>query len=209
MVHICEICEKSFKRIYELDRHRIRKYKCLPKIKDVQESISITPSIPPINTKMLQINQIVPPIDPPNISELINNENNNIDDSEVHNCSNCQKTFTRPDNLKRHLLFRCKKYDNPIKDDNISEKILKTLNSMNDKLVKSENKIETLQNTITDLQSKIRSEPTTTNNITNNNNTINITNNNNNNIVYKFGTKIDHSLITTEKLVHFLNHITS
>ena len=71
--------------------------------------------------------------------------------------------------------------------------------------IKTETEISELKNTIIDLQSKIKFEPT---NITNSNNTINVTNNNttnNNNIIFKFGSKIDHNLISTEKLLHFLN----
>jgi hypothetical protein len=171
------------------------------------------------NNKLLEVNTNNAPIAPTNapltpihINEIIDHNSDDI------KCNNCNQIFTRHSSYKRHVLFRCKMFDEPLKDTNKDVLNLLThievrqiqIQDQQIQIQEHKQEIETLQNTITDLQSKIRSESTTTNNITNNNNnnTINITNNNNN-IVYKFGTKIEHSLITTEKMVHFLNHITS
>jgi len=190
--HRCEICEKSFKRVYELERHKNRKKKCQYII--VEQSNVSPLNVSPLNVSPLNVSQVNANI--PLNNSISDEENANILNVNVNDISNneleckyCHKTYSRSDNLKRHMLKYC----------NIKNMQTKLQTIVQQERKETDKKIEELQNTITDLQSKIKTETT---NIINNNNTINITNNI---IIFKFGSKIDHNLITTEKLVHFLN----
>jgi len=194
-----------------LDRHKIRKNKCLSINKDdiqlpIKQINNPTQTIKiPQNTTQINLQSDIHTTHP-------HKEPNNINTSKTY-CKNCNKHFSRYDSLKRHQLFYCLPKDDELSKDNNNKNVIDLLSQIKNQqtIMKEEHKqeIADLKNTIINLESKIKNDTT---NITNNNttnNTINNTININNNIVFKFGTKIDHNLITTEKLVHFLNHITS
>jgi len=187
MEHKCENCEKVFKRIYELDRHKIRKNKCVLKNKDVNISSSQNNSIYEEKNANNSINE----------EKTANNSNTDVTNAIINKleCKYCHKTYSRSDNLQRHVLNFCS-----VKN---IQSALKTIVQQERK--ETDKKIEELQNTITELQTKIKTEPTsiTTNNTINNTINNNITNNNN--IVLKFGCDIDPSVISMERLAQILN----
>jgi len=185
VLHTCTICSKDFARKNDLERHKNKKNKCIPKIIDVIPSSSQIEDEIPQNYSQIE----------EKTTDILHTDDNNLIKNELE-CIHCHKIFSRSDNLKRHVLNFCN-----VKNIQVA---LQTIVQQERK--ETDKKIEELQNTIIDLQSKIKTEPAnitnnTTNNITNTtNNTINI----NNNIVYRFGSKIDHSLISTEKLLQIL-----
>jgi hypothetical protein len=201
VLHTCTICSKDFARKNDLERHQNKKNKCIPK--------SIEHNIPNIE---LHQNTTQSTNNPPTVPPLSTNNitMKNIDYNNHNKCIQCNKTFTRTDSYNRHILFRCKNYDKPIIKDNnkdVIDLLLKIDEKHSQERKETDKKIEELQNTIIELQSKINTEPVNiTNNTTNNtiNNTTNNTVNINNNTVYIFGSKIDHSLIPTEKLLKIL-----
>jgi len=253
MQYKCENCKKIFKRIYELDRHKIRKNKCYPKILDTNRPINNIPvnytqntHIDTIDNKTstqhtqqphfintskntsLKMSNNIPKLSLSKLKNVLQDGNTNLYYTEPlyksesisinkpkkdykNYCKNCEKDFSRSDSLKRHQLFYCLPKDDDSKET--TNNVITLLSQMNERQRKideehKQERLETktiiaeLKNTITDLQTKIKSEPTITNNTTNNTtNNINITNN----VVFKFGTKIDHSLIPTEKLIQILN----
>ena len=198
MSHICNICSREFKRIYELERHKIRINKCKPI--HIDESIVVN-FVPPKNVinppEILDKSQIIkgdtniiPPIPPNNGLYPPNNLQQNIDINNQLSCTNCYKVFARSDNLKKHINGRCKGkqiVNKPTPDNsNVIELLVKIQENQKNIEVKYLQEIIELKNTIIDLQSKIKSD--TTNNINSNNNTTNNTTNNIvNNITFKFG----------------------
>jgi len=159
VVHTCITCLKEFKLKTDLERHKNRKNKCSPKEEVVKEIINNTSS----NIQNLEeLCKLTPPIN------SISSTTNNNDEYNHNKCINCNKIFTRTDNYNRHVLYRCKLIDKTIqKDDNSVMFLLEKMN----------NKIEELQNTITELKEQ-KSSANITNNNTNSNNTTNVTNNN-------------------------------
>jgi len=74
MQHKCNICNKEFKRIYELERHKIRINKCKPNKIDVNMDVNI---VPPKNPPNPPNYNLVPP----------NNLQNNIDNNDRLICN--------------------------------------------------------------------------------------------------------------------------
>jgi len=119
MTHKCNICDREFKRIYELERHKIRINKCKPKPIDDPIVVKLIPPNPPeifnnskIITDKITVNPPIPPnnnLFPPNKLQQdtvafasFPNINNDII------CYACNKIFARSDNLKKHINGRCK-----------------------------------------------------------------------------------------------------
>jgi len=185
MSYKCNICCKTFGRIYELERHKIKKIKCSPKNIDVKGSIIDSSTNPPIIVEN-------PPITTNNTPKQY------IDVINVNKCINCNKQFSRSDSYKRHILFRCKYFDEPIKRDN---NVIDLLTQIKEQQMISEHRIDVLQqkhtaeiqelkNTILELKEQntvsspvINNNTHNTNNTNNTNNTIN---NTTNNIILKF-----------------------
>ena len=165
VVHTCITCLKEFKLKTDLERHKNRKNKCSPKEEVVKLSNSINGTD---STESGKNTILLAPIAPQNVNLLLDTE---LDENK---CNNCNKTFTRLSSYKRHMLYRCKFMDNPIKKDEIN--LLNLLTEIKEQQIKSDLKIEELQNTITELKEQKSSGPVTNNN-TNSNNTTNITNN--------------------------------
>ena len=111
------------------------------------------------------------------------NEKPSLDNKIDYNkCNNCNKTFTRQSSYKRHILYRCKNIDNPIKNDD--NNVIELLTQIKEQQIKMEEKYETkieeLQNTINELKATSSSSVTNNNN-NNSNNTTNTTNTNSHN----------------------------
>ena len=139
--HICDICNKIFTRKNDFERHKNRKNKCISNNTEVNNHINNFHQFTP----NLNNNENNPPIYTKNIAK------NNPDDN--HNkCMKCNKKFTRSDSYNRHVLFRCKKYDNVSKEDS---NIVELLKQMQEDYKETNKTIEELQNTIIDLKSKI------------------------------------------------------
>jgi len=180
MSYICNICNRIFSRIYELERHKNRKIKCISKHIDHDTSSSqCEEEGQNINIISSHCEEKIAKMKDIKINEL--------------KCNNCNKIFTRADNLKRHNLKYCN-----IKNIQVA------MQQMQDDYKETNKTIEELQNTIIDLKSKINNE--TINNINNNSNN-NITNTNNgtvninNNFVLKFGDNIDQSVLSIKKII--------
>ena len=209
MHHKCNICNKEFKRIYELERHKIRINKCKPNNIDVNMDVNIVPpKNPPNPPKLLNNNKIIRdnieinPPNPPNYNLVPpNNLQNNIDNNDRLICNNCDKTFARSDNLKKHINGRCrgKQIEENIDNNDdiiVSNEIFKKINNMNEEITE-------LKNTILKLEQKAS--------IINNNNIINNTMNITNNInIIKFGTEKPTEKLTTKEAQYIVNsHINS
>jgi len=176
MSHKCEICLREFKRIYELERHKIRINKCKAKHLDDFIVVNTISSNPPENTIK---NYITPPITPILLEH-------NIDYITSNKCNNCNKQFTRSDNYNRHILYRCKFIDETIKKDD--NNVIELLTQLKEQQIKMEEvhkqEILELKNTINELKEQKSStglsiSNNNNNNTTNSNNTTNnITNNN-------------------------------
>ena len=95
MQHKCNICNKEFKRIYELERHKIRINKCKPNKIDVSMDVNIVPpKNPPNPPKLLDNNKIIRdnieinPPNPPNYNLVPpNNLQNNINNNDRLICN--------------------------------------------------------------------------------------------------------------------------
>jgi len=201
MKNKCNVCYKTFGRIYELERHKNRKIKCISNNIDVKENITNGSSK---IEKLEENNKITPP------DTSTNTSNTNKDDNNHNKCTNCNKIFTRTDNYNRHVLFRCKYIEEEInKDDN---KVLELLTQMNNKIEDLQNKNSELQTTIQELkEQKISSNiinNTNTNNTNTNNTNSNNTINNNNNITFniiKFGDESPAKKLTTKEIQYIIN----
>jgi len=175
----CEICEKNYKSIQSLSNHK-RKFHP----KNIKKSSNITQN----QGKSLKKS-----------SNITQNQGDNTQNTSKIICEFCNKSYTRKDNLKRHLT-KCKKKDSfeLIKKENeIMKKEL--LKLMNKKCKIHPNTLKKIcrDNGIMIDNSNINSH--NTNNITNNNNTVN--NNTINIIGFGFeGMDIDKTLTKKEKI---------
>lgn len=150
----CDKCDKMFYLIGDYKRHINRKNPC-----------KILPPKPPISNNSMENlppkPPILPPILYPNLSAINDNvlqdankiydKHENVKHDTILECHSCGKTFTRKDNLNRHLVNRCKK-----------------------KLREETDTIQELRNKILFMEQKMFE-------ITDKTNQINIGNNNNNN----------------------------
>jgi hypothetical protein len=111
-MNICTICDKQFSTPYNLERHKSRKNPCKKIIYDFnclwcdkaytnKSNLNrhLKQKHPPISTNFHQNSTKIPPFytkNPPKnmVSSL--------------SCKYCDKEFTRPDSLKRHINHRCK-----------------------------------------------------------------------------------------------------
>ena len=176
-IHICKICSKTFNRLSSLKKHTEKKKKpCSKYDKKILSNPLIWEEGPPKREEN------------PEKKDAINTQKNknifSIDDEPSLKtsflCEYCNKTFTRNDNLKKHLLNYCKVK----KELNNNQNELQNL-----KIEKMTEHIETLQKQIGDLLSIIKTNPSethtnshNTNNTNNANNTNNSNNTNNGNI---------------------------
>ena len=181
----CNVCEKVFGRIYELDRHKNRKIKCIPKHRDVLLDDIQNSTNPP---KSPPITEIIPPIYT-NITPL-----NATDENHHKKCINCNKQFSRIDSYKRHMMFRCKFTVEPTKKDD--NKVIELLTEMNHKIEDLQIKNNELKNTILKLEQK----SSVTNN-TNSHNTTNI----NNNVIIKFGEEDAKSILSKKDIQYIVD----
>jgi hypothetical protein len=182
MKNKCNICYKIFGRIYELERHKNRKIKCISKHIDHNTSSShCEEEGQNINIISSQCEEKIAKMKDIKINEL--------------KCNNCNKIFTRADNLKRHDLKYCN-----IKNIQVAMQTI-----IKEECKETNRKIEELQNTIIDLQSKINNE--TINTINNCNNNVINSNNNivNNNLILKFDSPISNDVFTDKELINMLN----
>ena len=144
---ICEKCNKKFNRKSHLEQHKNKKYSCENK------SIILTDEnlVPPITSE-----------NPPKnsgtggtVENIIRNDNlNQENNDEIKSgnkfgykleCEYCKKTFTRRDNLTRHLNGRCdEKNKQDLKENQINEliKINKLLLKQNDENKKHNDKLK-------------------------------------------------------------------
>ena len=160
MSNKCNICLKTFGRIYELERHKNRKIKCILKEEVDKEIINKNPHISHEIPHNIEINTQ----EPHEPHEKLQSENT----SKTY-CKGCKKDFSRLDSLKRHQLFYCLPKED-VKEINKDNTIIELLQQM-----KEEHKQEILElkNTINELKEQKPSA-----NITNNTNSNNTTNNN-------------------------------
>jgi hypothetical protein len=94
----CNVCEKVFGRIYELDRHKNRKIKCIPKHQDgLSYDIQIPsnpPVIPPINEISPPISSLIPPV--------------NVIEVNHHNkCNICNKKYLFNNSGVKMVIYNC------------------------------------------------------------------------------------------------------
>lgn len=190
--YICEICGKSFgNNKHHLIYHQNRKYPCKAKL-------IITPGI-------LQTT-------PKNSREKISDSEkvNGVEkiDKPVENsleCEHCGETFTRKDNLTRHINSRCKA-NKPDETKQImselvelNKQLIKQNEENNKKFDELKKQNEELKNELVEVKKaksskqtkKVSNTTNNTNNTTNSHNT-NMTNSNNTNIniqINKYGTE--------------------
>ena len=150
---ICNICNKSFLRKYHLTRHQNNKKKCT----SIENSQN--------NEEAPQNNEEAPQKIEENEGNLDNGENEenceNIKQSYI--CSNCNKEYSRKDNLNRHIDKYCK---NIIKnrENNVIIELLNENKKILDKMKDLEEKV-------------INAPPSIINNTHNNTHNIHVTNN--------------------------------
>lgn len=175
----CDRCNKMFYLIGDYKRHVNRKNPCkiTPPIPPI--SIQNTEKIPPIPPILTPNNDIVPPA-----TVDILNKSENIKQYKNLECSFCGKTFTRKDNLNRHLANRCKR---KLKEET------DTIKELLNKISSMEQKMSELTDKNNDKNAEIVIGNNTLSN--NNNNINNINTNNNNNINNIANTNYDIKII--------------
>ena len=181
--YFCNNCKKEFIQKNDLERHTKRKFKCESLITDdIKDDIfnSANSAKKQYNTTINQPKKVI----------LYNDVYNPL------KCKNCEKIFARSDNLKKHLNGRCKTRNN--------NKIIDLLLQQQEENKQMKNDIITLTTKITDLESKIKVEPSTEIAI----NKTNITNNTmitNNNITLKFGEENASSILSKKDIQYIVN----
>jgi len=187
----CNVCCKTFGRIYELERHKNKKIKCIPKNIDVDISNMYSSTN---STNYGENNNNSAPIAP-----ILHQQQNDILQDE-NKCTNCNKIFTRLSSYKRHVLFRCKFIDDKINNTE-NNNMIEIIQNMN-------NKIDELQNKIQELKEQKSSQNIINNNTNNTNTNSNNTINNNNNITFniiKFGDESPAKKLTTKEIQYIIN----
>jgi len=188
VLYKCLVCTKEFKLKTDLERHNNRKNKCQPKITDAFDTGMIIstnpPNIPPING-------ISPPI-------YTNITPTNLIEVNHHNkCINCNKQFSRSDSYKRHMLFRCKFINKPIKKDD--NQVIELLTQIKEQQTKSDNEIAELKKTISELKEQTSQSITNNTTNTNSNNTIN------NTVILKFGDENASNKLSKKDIQYIVN----
>ena len=191
VVYKCNNCNRDFTRKNDLERHNNRKFKCISVnldglLDDIQKS-SNPPAITPIIENFPPISSFIPPVD--------------VIEVKHHNkCNICNKKFTRSDNYKRHMMFRCKFTIEPIKEDN--NQVINLLTQINERQIKIEEenkqqkqKIDELQNTILELKEQKSSITTNSNNTINSNNTV----------IIKFGDEDAKSILSKKDIQYIVD----
>ena len=191
----CNVCEKVFGRIYELDRHKNRKIKCIPKHQDGLSYDIQIPSNPP---KSPPITEIIPPFYT-NITPL-----NATDENHHKKCINCNKQFSRIDSYKRHMMFRCKFTVEPTKKDD--NQVINLLTQIKEQQIKSDQKIEELQIKNNELRTTIDElKATSIGSVTNNTNCSNTSNTNNITVnIIKFGLEDPAKKLTSKDIQYII-----
>jgi len=195
--YTCKKCNKVFNRKYNYEVHISKKFDCSIKYQVVNNRVAgiinnstNLPNIPP-NAEIFPpnaeisppISSFIPPID--------------VIDVKHHNkCNICNKKFTRSDNYKRHMMFRCKFTIEPIKENN---KVIELLTEMNHKIENLQIKNNELQNTILELKEQKSSITTNTNSHNTTNNTIN------NNVIIKFGDEDAKSILSKKDIQYIVD----
>lgn len=157
---ICNICNKSFLRKYHLTRHQNNKKKCTSSIENSKNNEEVSQN----NEEAPQKNEEAPQKiegNEENLDNGENEENENIKQSYI--CSNCNKEYSRKDNLNRHIDKYCKN-------------IMK--NRENNVIIELLNENKKILDKMKDLEEKvINAPPSIINNTHNNTHNIHVTNN--------------------------------
>jgi hypothetical protein len=197
----CHICDKLFKRKYDLKRHKLKKNKCAKNAQSFNcskcdkiystmgsltrhltqycKGLTLHPQKPSNTTQKFNIipqksSKILK--NNPNVKSFCTQTQHDSINTTTHICNYCDKEYTRLDNLKRHVNERCKVKKNITQErEQIFQKLLKIVEQNNE--LKCEN--DHLKSKKNDSIGTTINNITNTNNITNNN-TKNINNNNNN-----------------------------
>ncbi len=170
--HQCTTCNKLFKRKEHLDNHNNKKVQCQQE--NVDHSI-ITP-------KTLKLQDLTPnpstiPIEP----EIVSTPTQNI-----LKCNYCNKTFTRKDNVNKHVKYACKIYKQQNKDKQEIFEKLELLELKNEQMLNVNKTILTKNQQLEDDMKILREEIKQLQPVTIKNNNINNINNgiiNNTNII--------------------------
>ena len=195
VIYICPNCDKQFNRKSNYDNHTINKKKPCNKSHFIVPPKSSV--IPPITSNIASKTD--------NIIDIIVKRPDTNDDCCI--CSYCEKSFTRIDNLQRHLNGRCKSKINYDELDKLKEDIKLIINNYqklenNYQILLNEQKIKT--KIVDNNEDNIK----TINNTINNNTQINkgmILNNNTVNIqVVQFGNEDIDKLNLTDAMKSYL-----
>ena len=117
VIYICPNCDKQFNRKSNYDNHTINKKKPCNKSHFIVPPKSSV--IPPITSNIASKTD--------NIIDIIVKRPDTNDDCCI--CSYCEKSFTRIDNLQRHLNGRCKSKINYDELDKLKEDIKLIINN--------------------------------------------------------------------------------
>lgn len=134
-IYTCNCCFKIFNKKSSYINHTMKKkYPCIPKTQSQSAEIPAKPAVIPAKTAEIPAKPAEIPAK--SLQEFANtnnysfNENNNIDVNDTKNkCQFCFYEFTRKDNLKTHIEYRCKVKK---KQDGILENSLKEQESIQD-----------------------------------------------------------------------------
>jgi hypothetical protein len=205
--HKCIKCLKIFEKKSHLDQHNNKKNPCVIML-DITTQTPANILQTPANILQNPANILQNPANiiqsPANITEK------NI---KKYSCNFCYKEFSRSDNLKIHLINRCKIRKEEMKEkEEIFQKLLEAHKEETKNMIQEkDNKIDYLTKEIELLKQNKKTNKKTNNSNINNGSIINGTVNNNNNTVNNINIvqhgKEDLSIIDNEVLINaFLKH---
>ena len=207
--YICNRCGYNAKQKINLMRHLNRKNICQPLLEDISIKEVKNRYGFEINSKLLQItpnhSKMTPNDITPNNSKSLQNPSKFTSNHSIllqnrdckATCEYCLRTYSRKDNLTKHLKICKKKKENENEKDKKIEELIKNQEEMKEQMKEMVEKL---------LIEKGNTNITNNTNNTNNTNTMNNSNNTNNTIIINNYGDEDTKYITSDYILNLLKY---